>query len=186
MVENRVYNEVQLPALRKNSVGSCDAGSRYLTVPVDFLSVYSLAMLDNTTGEYTYLMNKDVNMVREVYPNPTIQGLPKMYGQFNSTTLIIGPTPDKAYGVELHYFYYPASIVDSGGESWVSKNFPSVMLYGVIAEGYRFLKGEAQQQQIYDDQYAQALNLLRNLGESKQREDAYSTNMRRPSTTVGE
>lgn len=184
-VENRIYNEAQLPALRKNVTGTMDVGNRYIIMPTDFLSVFSFAIIDPATGDYDYLMYKDVNYIREVYPSPTSTAKPKVFGLFDTTTLIIGPSPDKAYGVEMHYFYYPESIV-TAGESWVSKNFPTVMLYGMIAEAYRFQKGEVQQQQIYDTQYREALNLLRKLGEGVQRDDAFSTTTIKPKIQLGE
>ena len=185
-VENRVYNEVQLPALRKNVTGFLEAGYRYLVVPADFLSVFSFALIHPTTGVYDYILFKDVNYIREVYTSPTVTGQPKVYGQFDSESFILGPTPDLAYAAELHYFYYPESLV-TAGTSWVATNFPSVMLYGVIAEGDRFLKGDAAQQQVYDGQYMNALNLLRKLGEGRQRDDAFSTTYTKPNAaTLGE
>lgn len=184
-VENRVYNEVQMPALRKNVEGSIAADNKYLKMPGDFLSLFSFAVIDPDTGEYHYTMLKDVNLIREVYPSPTFKQRPKYVGLFDPTTLILGPTPDRAYKAELHYFYYPETMV-TAGESWLSKNFPSVMLYGVIAEGYRFLKGDAAQQKVYDDQYAAALNLLRKQAEGKARNDAYANNTAKPTIPFGE
>jgi hypothetical protein len=184
-VENRVYNEVQLPALRKNTLGHCEAGNRYIVLPPDYLSVFSMAMVDPDTGEYSHPLYKHVNLIREMYPSPKVQGRPKVFGQFDTTALILGPTPDKAYEVELHYFFYPESIV-TAGKSWVATNFPSVMLYGAVAEGYRFLKGEDAQQKVYDEQYKEALNLLRKLGEGVQREDAYTTSPVKTNVIVGE
>lgn len=184
-VENRIYNEAQLPALRKNVTGYMNAGNRYQVMPEDFLSVFSYAVIDPDSGEYEYMLYKDVNYIREVYPSPTNTGKPKVFGLFDTSTLILGPSPDKAYGVEMHYFYYPESIV-TAGESWVSKNFPTVMLYGMVAEAYRFQKGEAAQQAIYDTQYREALNLLRKLGEGVQRDDAFSTTTIKPKIQLGE
>lgn len=158
-VENRVYNEVNLPSLRKNSSGSLAANDRYMSMPEDFLGVSSLALIDVEVGEHIYLLMKDVHMVRELYPSPTATGVPKFFGLYEPQTLLIGPTPAKEYQVELHYFYYPESLV-TAGTSWLADNFESVVLYGVIAEGYRFLKGDPAQQQIYDNQYMNALGLL--------------------------
>lgn len=184
-VENRVYNEVQLPALRKNVTGIMQSGNRYVVLPSDYLSPYSVAAIDPDSGEYRYLDFKDVNLIREMYPSPTYTGLPKVFGQFNPESLILGPTPDKSYQVELHYFFYPESIV-TAQESWVSKNFSSVLLYGTVAEGYRFLKGDAAQQAVYDGQYKEALNLMRKLGEGMTREDAYGTSPVKTNVNVGE
>ncbi len=183
-VENRVYNAVKLPALRKNVLGNFTTSNRYLTVPTDYLSMFSLAAID-ASGNYTYLLFKDANLIREVYPSPTITGTPKMFGVMDAVTLILGPTPDINYGAELHYFYYPASLVDAG-TSWLATNFYSVILYGVIAEGYRFLKGDATQQATYDNQYDSALGLLRNFAEGKERNDAYSSKQPKPQIVTGE
>lgn len=185
--ENRIYTDqsVQIAALRKNITGTCESGNKYITLPEDFLSVFSLAVNDVAVGDYRYCMLKDVNLIREVYPNPNFRGLPKYFGLFDHNTLIFGPTPDKAYVVELHYQYNPESLV-TAGETWLSKNFPSVLLYGVIAEGYRFLKGDAAQQKVYDDQYAQALGTLRVHSSARVRTDAYANNQPKPSTPVGE
>lgn len=158
-VENRVYSEVRLPSLRKNSEGSLNAGDKYVSMPDDFISVYSFAIIDPDTDEHAYLMLKDVNLIREVYPNAASTGVPKFYGLFEEKALILGPTPAKSYNTELHYSYFPESMV-TAGTSWLADNFEAVVLYGVIAEGYRFLKGDATQQKIYDEQYMNALGLL--------------------------
>lgn len=184
-VENRVYNSVKLPALRKNVIGNFTAGNRYLTVPTDFLSMFSLAAIDPTTERYNYLLLKDANLIREVYPSPSAVGVPKVFGTMDSTTMILGPTPDKDYGAELHYFYYPETLV-TAGTTWLSENFYSVILYGAIAEGYRFLKGDKDQQVVYDDQYQNALSLLREYAEGRRRSDAYSNKNAKPPTVVGE
>lgn len=184
-VENRIYNEVQLPALRRNVTGQINAGNRYLILPTDFLAVFSVAVIDSVTGSYDYILFKEVNLIREMYPSPNQTGKPKVFGQFDTTSFILGPSPDKDYAIELHYFYYPESLV-TAGETWISKNFRSVMLYGVIAEGYRFLKGDEAQQKVYDEQYKEALNLLRKLSEGVQREDAFSTVPMKTNVNVGE
>jgi len=169
--EQRIYNTVQLPALRKNSTGNLSAGNKYLTTPNDWLSTYSLAVINNT-GEFTYLLNKDVNFIRAAYPNPTDQGLPEYYALFDQNTFILGPTPDSAYTVELHYFYYPASIVDAGS-SWLGDNFDSVLLYGALLEAYTFMKGEADVLAEYQKRYDGAMALLKQLGDAKNRQDSY-------------
>lgn len=171
-VENRIYNEVQLPALRRNATGSTTIDNKFLSLPSDFLAPHSLAIIDPSTGAYNYVLFKDENLVREMYPLPSTKGMPKIYGLFDADSAVLGPTPDKAYAVELHYFYYPESLV-TAGTSWVATNFPSVMLYGCIAEGYRYLKGEEKMQAVYDGQYREALNLLRKLGEGRNRGDSY-------------
>jgi len=176
--EQKIYNSVQIANLRRNVIGVMQSGNKYLTTPDDFLSPYSLAVI-KANGDYLYLLNKDVNFMREAYPNPTSTGLPKHYGIFgplstndNELSLIVGPTPDASYSVELHYFYYPESIV-TAGTSWLGDNFDSALLNGALVEALRFMKGEAADTAVYDKLYLQALTLLKNLGDGKQRADAY-------------
>lgn len=171
-VENRIYNAVQLPALRKSVKGQTTKDSNYLAAPVDFLAPFSMSLINTATGDYDYARFVDVDLIREAYPLPTQKGMPQLYGLFDPNTFILGPTPNFNYGVELHYFYYPESIV-TAGTSWVGTNFESVLLYGVIAEGYRALKGNIEQQKVYDEQYESALSLLRKLGEGRNKGDAY-------------
>jgi hypothetical protein len=177
--EQRIYNTVQIQNLRKNVTGSTTASNKYLQCPLDFLSTYSLAVIDPTTGAYTYLLNKDVNFIREAYPKPTSTGAPKFYAIFGprsdneaELTFILGPTPDAAYGTELHYFYYPESIV-TASNTWLSDNFDSALLYGTLVEAYTYMKGEQDMVALYSDRYVQAIALLKNLGDGKQRQDAY-------------
>lgn len=179
--EQRIYNSVQLANLRKNMTGVVQASNKYLSTPEDFLSPYSLAVID-ASGNYTYLLNKDVNFIREAYPSPTSTGIPKHYAIFGPTTngatitnelsFILGPTPDSNYSVELHYYYYPESIVDSGS-TWLGDNFDSALLYGTICEAATYMKGEPDMVKLYNDRYVQAIALLKNLGDGKQRADAY-------------
>jgi len=263
--EQRIYNTVQIQNLRKNVTGSTTASNKYLQCPLDFLSTYSLAVIDPTTGAYTYLLNKDVNFIREAYPKPTSTGAPKFYAIFgprsdNETelTFILGPTPNAAYGTELHYFYYPESIIqrpiltlgaitagtsyttgtysnvsltggsgsgatanivvsgggvtdvtlvnggtgfvvgntmsalaaniggtgsgfsipvatvgNTTGTTWLGDNFDSALLYGTLVEAYTYMKGEQDMVTLYNDRYVQAIALLKNLGDGKQRQDAY-------------
>jgi len=180
--EKRIYNTVQIPALRKNVTGITTASNKYLACPDDFLSSYSLAAIDPTTGAYTYLLNKDVNFIREAYPKPTTTGSPKFYALFGPAvassvittelTFIIGPTPDAAYSMELHYYYYPESIV-TASTTWLGDNFDSALLYGTLVEAYTYMKGEQDMVTLYSDRYVQAIALLKNLGDGKQRQDAY-------------
>jgi hypothetical protein len=176
--EQKIYNTVQLANLRKNVTGGLSANNKYLQCPPDFLSVYSLAVI-KTNGEYLYLLNKDVNFIREAYPNPTSAGLPKHYAIFgpisndpNELVLILGPTPDTGYGVELHYYYYPDSIVDVE-DTWLGENFDSALLNGALIEAIRFMKGEQADVANYEKLYLQAITLLKQLGDGKQRMDAY-------------
>lgn len=176
--EQRVYNTVQLANLRKNVTGTITSGNKYLSCPDDFLSTYSIAVFSGT-GPYSYLINKDVNFIREAYPTPTDSGTPKYYAIFgpqsaNVTELsfILGPTPDATYSTELHYYYYPESIV-TAGTSWLGDNFDSVLLNGALVEAIRFMKGEPDLVKLYQDMYVQSVTLLKNLGDGKQRMDAY-------------
>jgi hypothetical protein len=185
VAEQNIYNSVQLANLRRNQTGSLTVGNQYLSGPNDFLSVYSLAVID-TDGSYTYLLNKDVNFIREAYPNPSIDiGKPLHYGIFGPTTnsgsitnelsFIVGPVPDVSYAVELHYYYYPTSITDpaSGYTTWLGENFESALLNGTLVEAIRFMKGEPDMVKFYQDEYAKSMILLKNLGDGKQRMDAY-------------
>lgn len=171
--EQRIYNTVEFPALRKNATGSMTAGNQYLQMPLDFLYVHSLAVID-ADGAYHYLLNKDVNFIREAYPVNSVanRGLPKHYANFSSTAFIMGPTPDAAYTAELHYGYYPESIV-TAGESWLGDNFDSALLNGALVEAIRFMKGEQDMVQFYEKMYLQAIALLKNLGDGKLRQDTY-------------
>lgn len=169
--EQRVYNQIQLPALRKNVTGTTTTGNKYLACPVDWLATYSLAVIDGS-GNYEYLLNKDVNFIREAFPNATTTALPQYYAQFDQDTFILGPTPDDEYDVELHYFYYPESIV-TAGTSWLGDNFDSVLLYGSLLEAYTFMKGEQDIMAAYQKRYDDAMAMLKMLGDGKNRTDAY-------------
>ena len=180
--EQKIYNTVQLATLRKNVTGNILANNKYLSAPEDFLSVYSIAVYPLTgpnANVYTYLLNKDVNFIREAYPNPNDTGQPVHYAIFgpNSAAMtelsfIMGPTPDVAYGAELHYYYYPESIVVTG-TTWLGDNFDSALLNGTLVEAIRYMKGEADMVKLYQDMYLQSIALLKNLGDGKQRMDAY-------------
>ncbi len=182
--EQRIYNAVQLPNLRKNVTGALTSGNKYLSCPTDFLSVYSMAVVD-AAGTYEYLLNKDVNFIRQAYPSPSDTGLPEHYAIFgprsddpNELSFIIGPTPDASYAVELHYFYYPESIV-TAGTSWLGDNFDIALLNACLVEAITFMKGEPDLVKLYQDRYAQALVLLKNLGDGKDRQDAYRSGQTR-------
>jgi hypothetical protein len=178
LAEQRIYNAVQLPALRKNVTGTLTSGNQYLAAPVDFLSVFSLAVIDGS-GNYEYLLNKDVNFIRSAFPNPSTTGTPKYYALFgpdssnpDELTLILGPTPSANLTAELHYFYYPESIV-TATNTWLSDNFDSVLFNAVMVEAARFMKQEPDIVAEMDKQYVQSLTLLKNLGDGKNRQDAY-------------
>lgn len=192
--EQRIYNTIQFPSLRKNVTGVLTASNKYLSTPADFLSVYSLAVIDGT-GRYEFLLNKDVNFIRQAYPSPTSVGLPKYYALFGPTTtndnppvitnelsLILGPTPNAAYNVELHYYYLPESIV-TAGTTWLGDNFDTVLLYGALVEAGIFMKAEAETLTVYQAKYADALAQAKRLGDGMQRGDAYRDGQFRQSVT---
>ena len=173
--EQRIFNSVQLPDLRKSVSGNLTVSNKYLNVPSDWLATFSLAVIDGD-GKYYYLLDKDVNFIRESYPNPSVEGLPQHYALFDDTTFIVGPTPDDSYNVELHYFYYPISITASvSGTSWLGDNFDSVLLYGSLLEAYTFMKGEGDVLATYQKRYDESLAMLKQLGEGKNRQDMYRT-----------
>jgi hypothetical protein len=186
--EQRIYNTIQFRSLRKNATGVTATGNKYLACPGDFLSVYSMAVYP-TGGEYSYLLNKDVNFIREAYPQPTDTATPKYYALFGpqstneaELTFILGPTPDAIYNVELHYFYYPASIV-TAVNTWLGDNFDTVLLYGTLVEAYTFMKGEQDMVALYDGKYKEALALAKRLGDGLERGDAYRNGQYRQKVT---
>jgi hypothetical protein len=172
LAEERIYNSVQLPAIRKNQVGNVTAFNPYLSLPTDWLATFSLAAITPGTSAYSYMLDKDVNFIREAFPYPAVTGMPTHYAQFNKDTLLLGPTPDTSYAVELHYYYYPESIV-TAGTSWLGDNFETVLLYGSLREAYIYMKGDADLIQQYEAKYMESLDLLKNLGDGKNRMDAY-------------
>lgn len=190
--EQRIYNSVQFPSLRKNMTGTLQQDNKYLSAPEDFLAAYSLAVID-ATGAYEYLLNKDVNFIRQAYPNPSLdKGIPRYYALFgptvngstitNELSVIVGPTPDADYDVELHYYYYPESIVDAG-TSWLGDNFDSVLLYGSLVEAYTYMKGEADMMALYNQKFMEALGLAKRLGDGMERQDAYRSGQFRQKVT---
>jgi len=189
--EQRIYNTVQFPSLRKNVTGATTASNKYLACPSDFLAVYSMAVVDGTlaTGDYEYLLNKDVNFIRQAYPRASDTGAPKYYALFgaqtndaNELSFILGPTPDAVYPVELHYYYYPQSIV-TASTSWLGDNFDSVLLYGSLVEAYTYMKGEQDMMALYNGKYQEALALAKRLGDGMERQDAYRSGQYRQAVT---
>lgn len=192
--EQRIYNSVQFPSLRKNVTGVTTANNKYISCPDDFLAAYSLAVI-NTDGSYEYLLNKDVNFIRQAYPQPTDTAFPKYYALFgpsvspiagitNELTFIVGPTPDAVYSVELHYYYYPESITTAtSGQTWLGDNFDTVLLYGSLVEAYGYMKGEADLLAMYDAKYKEALALAKRLGDGLERQDAYRSGQYRQAVT---
>ena len=192
--EQRIYNTVQFPSLRKNMTGVVSTNNKYLSAPDDFLSVYSLAVITDVTGgnlntgTYEYLLNKDVNFIRQAYPTPQDTGVPRYYALFgptvngstitNELSFILGPTPNANYNVELHYYYYPQSIV-TAGTSWLGDNFDTVLLYGSLVEAYTYMKGEQDMMALYNQKYMEALQLAKRLGDGLERSDAYRSGQSR-------
>jgi hypothetical protein len=189
--EQRIYNSVQFPSLRKNQTGTLSTATPYLSAPNDFLAPYSFAVID-ATGRYNYMLNKDVNFIREAYPNPASSGLPKFYALFgptvsgsvitNELSFLLGPKPDAAYTVELHYYYYPESIV-TASTTWLGDNFDTVLLYGCLVEAYTYMKGEQDLVALYDGKYKEALALAKRLGDGLERQDAYRSGQFRQAVT---
>ena len=182
--EQRIYNTIQFPSLRKNVTGATYGNNKYLSAPNDFLSVFSMAVVDGT-GAYSYLLNKDVNFIRAAFPNPSDTGLPEYYALFGPTTtnaatpvitnelsFILGPTPDNAYTIELHYYYYPESIT-TATTSWLGDNFDSVLFYGSLLEAYTYMKGEPDVYTAYQKRYDEALAMAKRLGDGLERSDSY-------------
>ena len=198
--EQRIYNSVQFPSIRKNQYSAITANNKYVSLPNDFLSVYSLALVTGATGNpinldtgtFEYLLNKDVNFIRQAYPTPNSTGEPKYYALFGPTvsgatittelSLILGPTPDALYYVELHYYYYPESIT-TAVTTWLGDNFDSVLLYGSLVEAYTYMKGEADIIGLYDTKYKEALALAKRLGDGMERQDAYRSGQYRQAVT---
>jgi hypothetical protein len=196
--EQRIYNNVQFPSLRKNMTGVMQSGNKYLSAPEDYLATYSLAVVTDVTGgnlntgTYEYLLNKDVNFIRQAYPTPNDTGVPRYYALFgptvsgstitNELTFIIGPTPNANYNVELHYYYYPESIV-TAVNTWLGDNFDTVLLYGSLVEAYTYMKGEADILALYNQKYMEALALAKRLGDGMERQDAYRSGQFRQAVT---
>ena len=194
--EQRIYNSVQFPSIRKNVYGQVTANNNYLQCPTDFLAVYSLAIItgvtggDLNTGTYEYLLNKDVNFIRQAYPTANDTALPKYYALFGprsdnaaELTFILGPTPDAAYSSELHYYFYPPSISVAPFTSWLGDNFDTVLLYASLVEAYTYMKGEADMMALYNQKFMEALALAKRLGDGMERQDAYRSGQFRQKVT---
>jgi hypothetical protein len=191
--EQRIYNSVQFPSIRKNVTGVTTLNNKYLQCPLDFLAVYSMAVID-AAGSYEYLLNKDVNFIRQAYPVPTDTGIPRYYALFgpavsgstisDELSFILGPTPDSTYSVELHYYYYPESItVAADGQTWLGDNFDTVLLYASLVEAYTYMKGEQDMMQLYNQKFMEALALAKRLGDGMERQDAYRSGQFRQKVT---
>jgi len=173
--EQRIYRTVMLPEFRANVTLSVTSGTRFITRPTDFLSVFSMALI-SAAGEYTYLLDKDVNFIREAYPYPTTSGRPKYYGMYSGDVgasegnFILGPTPDVDYQIELHYYRDPESIV-TASTSWLGENADTALLYGTLVEAYTYMKGDADIMKMYLDRYNEALAQLGMIDARSNRDD---------------
>lgn len=175
--ETRIYNSVLIPVLRKNVTGNATANNKYLSCPSDYLAPYEMAVVVSDgllppTSSYEYMLQKDVSFVRQAYPTPTLTGVPKYYAQFDADTFILGPTPDDDYLIELHYYYYPQSIV-TAGTTWLGNNYPMCLLYGALVEANIFNKGEADVQQGYEKLFQDNMGLLKNYADGRTRNDNF-------------
>lgn len=182
--EERIWFFIQLPYFRRNVTGSFVNGP-YLNLPDDFLAAASLAVI-LATGDYKYLLNKDVNYIREVYPNPTATGEPECYALFDNDNIIVGPTPSTTYAAELHYFYRPATLVSAtpSNTTWLSLNAYDTLLYGTLSEAANFMKKSAGIDDMaaeYEKRFLVGLQGLKNLGEARDRKDVYRAGEKRSS-----
>lgn len=168
--EKRIYQAVKIPNLRKNATSNLTTGTPYLTLPTDYLSAWEIAAI--SSGSYSYLLPKDVAFIREAYPLATTQGIPKYYAQFDDNTFLVGPTPNANTAVELHYFYYPESIV-TADTTWLGTNFDNVLLYGVLVEAAAFMKSEEDVTKAYTEQYTVNMKLLQEYANGKLRSGNY-------------
>ena len=182
LAEERIYNTVQIPAIRKNQIGTLTPSNKYLSLPADWLATFSLAVIA-ADGSQEFMLDKDVNFIRQSFPSPSDTGVPQYYAIFDQNTLILGPTPDSNYQVELHYYYYPESIV-TAGTSWVGDNFETVLLYGSLREAYTYLKGEQDLIANYEQKYQEAMLMLIRMGDGLNRRDAYRSGQARVPVTT--
>jgi len=177
LAEDRIYQSVQIPALKRNATSNFIFGNKYLASPSDFLAVYSIAVKSDT-GVYSYMLEKEVGYINEAFPDPSATGVPRFYALFNADTFVVSPTPNDYYEVELHYFYEPPSIVDAGN-SWLGDNTESVLFYGCLVEAYTYMKGDADLQALYRQRYDEALGRLKVLGEGQDKRDNFRLDLPR-------
>ena len=179
--EDRIQHMVQLPMFRKAQQGVLTASNRYLATPDDFISSFSIAVV-NSDGEYSYLLNKDVNFIREAFSKVSTEGQPRFYALWDEDHFILGPTPNTTLQVDLHYYYKPASIVTEGS-TWLGDEAESALLYACLLEAYTYMKGEPDLMTLYDTRYKEALIKLKELGDGKNRQDAYRSGQVRMAVT---
>ena len=169
--EERIYRSILIPELRKNVTTSLTTSNRFLAKPTDFLAVFSIAVVDGSSN-YSFLLPKDVNFIREAYPATATSGLPVYYSLFDGDNFLIAPTPDSTYTVQLHYYYDPPSIVTSS-TSWLGDNAEATLLYGTLVEAYTFMKGEQDVLKMYAERFVESATRLKNYAEGVENTDAY-------------
>ena len=177
LAEDRIYQTVQFPALKKNATSNFTINNKYLAAPTDFLASYSMAA-KSVSGVYAYLLEKEVGYINEAFPDPTVTGVPRYYALFNDATFLVSPTPNAYYDVELHYFYEPPSIVDAG-TSWLGTNVESPLFYGCLTEAYTYMKGDSDLATLYRARYDEAIARLKDLGEGKDKRDNFRLDLPR-------
>ena len=175
MAEDRIFTLVDLEYFRKNVTSAFTSSDPFLTVPTDYLASFSMQI--TTASSESFLLEKDVNFLREAYPASTTTGLPVYYARFDVDNFIVAPTPSSTFSVELHYYYRPTSLTAGaeGGTTWLSENAPNAMLYGSLIEAYTFMKGEADLLQNYQQRFIEAIQTLKVYGEAKEVTDYYRT-----------
>jgi len=177
LAEDRIYQSVQIPALKRNATSSFLSSNKYLATPEDFLAAYSMAV-KSASGVYSYMLEKEVGYINEAFPNPAVTGVPRYYALFNDSTFVVAPTPNAFLEVELHYFYEPPSIVETG-TSWLGDNTESVLFYGALSEAYVYMKGDADLQTLYRQRYEEVLGRLKVLGEGMDKRDNFRLDLPR-------
>lgn len=170
--EEKIFKSVDLDIFRKNVTSALTSSDQFLTVPTDYLASFSLQI--TTSGSESFLLQKDVNYLREYTPAASTTGLPKYYARFDENNFMLAPTPDSNYTIELHYYYRPTSITAGAdsGTTWISTNAPFALLYGSLIEAYTFMKGETDVIQNYNNTYLQYMERLKDLGEARENTDA--------------
>lgn len=181
LAEDRIYQSVQIPALKKNATSNFTSGNKYLACPNDFLAPYSMAV-KSASGVYSYMLEKEVGFINEAFPNPSLTGIPRFYAIFDQSTFVVAPSPSSALEVELHYFYEPESIV-TAGTSWLGDNVESVLFYGCLVEAYTYMKGDQDLSALYRARYDEALGRLKVLGEGHDKRDNFRIDLPRIAPT---
>jgi hypothetical protein len=173
LAEEDIYRKVQLPMTKETATSTLVIGDRFLSVPEDYVSAYSLAVI---TPTYDYLLPKDEAFLNEAYPDPTQVGKPRFYAVRNETDLLLAPTPGENYEVEMHYFKKPPSISlnnDPDNTNWLSENGENALIFGIIMHGYIYEKGDQDVIQAYGKQFEVAITDLKLIVEGRQRKDTY-------------